>query len=801
MKKRLYAAFAAIVFIFLSFIQIAPAGSFINIENIEYGIDNTFKVNEMTGARITLTNSSLENFKGKLSFERWNIYKDTSGLRSKPEKRKVKAFTVSKEIEIAGTSKKVVLLPVYLGIDNSEQYLKVYASDGKLISSLQIKPKIYYTKDCVGIFSDINRASDLSYVLKSSGKSANVVALSSKNFPKRESLLEMFEFIIIHNYKTSNLTAEQYQALKDYVAKGGNLIITLGENYSKNLSAFTDDFLEGSIGSVKTGEILLSKVNKRDYNQALTFQASQKNVLLEKVRYLEFDLENAELINQKHIQKIRYGKGTVLVTSFDPFDSQFTAEDKKQIFEIIIDNINTSLNNSQGYTVYLPGNRVFYSAANVKWPSNTIILILIAVYIIFVSFGNYFILKKLNKRQMTWHLILVESVIWTALIFGVASLYRQNMLNVNCVNLIVYNSNKKGYIVDSFYQIFAPYDASLKIEGLENQKLEPIILYYDFWSYRNNPTDGFEYTPWNKIDFKDLKGPFIKNIKDQTVYKVDDIPIDVDFNMKDVSKITIEINNRSEYEIKNVFVFLYNAYVYIERLKPHSKVTKVVSDVYNGILEDVVRNTFFNNQKGRIRDYRIIDRETNLFSLIFPKDFSQPFLIGHIENYRENKLKINSKILNVKSEAVVRKDFSRVYTAKDKKIILPGFILPNILKNTFKGVNYMNYISQSISSPYLVSFYGKGYLELEFDLSGYLNKIEKVLMQMPNQYGRYNVDEYIFNVKTQKWDKISFGKPLMLQSGDIEKYIQNYQIKIRIVGKDDKSVTGIPLISAEGGEG
>lgn len=682
---------------------------------------------------------------------------------------------------------------MFFGNDGvSEQYFKIYTSDGRLISSVKVKPKPFYVKSCVGIFSYRGAASDLSYVLENSGKAANVVILDSKKFPTRESLLEMFEFIIIHNYKTSNLTVEQYQTLKDYVAKGGNLIITLGENYQKNLSVFTDDFLVGSIGKIKTGDILLKRVSKKDYTRNVVGSNNQKDIVLKKIKYAEFELKNAEMINQKHMQKIRYGKGTVLVTSFDPFDGQMTGEEKKQIFNIIIENINTNFYIPSNAVMGYAGNSHLYTAVNVKWPNNTIILILIAIYIIFVSFGNYFILRRLNKRHLTWQLILVESIVWTAIIFGAATFYRINQPNVNALNFIVYNSDGKGYVVDKYYQIFAPFKTDIKIKGIENQKIEPLLLEYENLPVGESPTNGYEYYPWQEIAFKGLTAPFMKSIKDQTVYKVDDIPLDVNFNIKDMSKITVEINNRSDYEIKNIFVVLYNSYVYIEELKPHSKVTKTISNVYS-MLADEIRNTFYNNQTPRIRDFQLINREIDLLYSVLPKDLSNPFLIGHIENYKDDKLNINSEILKVHSEAVFRKDLDRVAIVKDKRIILPGSVIPNLIKNTFPNANY-------ITPNYAISFYGKGELVLEYDLSGYLDRIEKVLIQMPMQYGRYNVEEFIFNVKTQKWDKTSFEKPLAFGKDEIEKYFQDYKIKIRIVGKDDRSVTAIPLISAEGGE-
>lgn len=78
------------------------------------------------------------------------------------------------------------------------------------------------------------------------------------------------------------------------------------------------------------------------------------------------------------------------------------------------------------------------------------------------------------------------------------------------------------------------------------------------------------------------------------VYEVDDIFFDVNFNVKDILKIIVEINNRFDYKIKNIFVVLYNNYVYIEELKLYSKVIKIIFNIY-GMLVDEIRNRFYNN--------------------------------------------------------------------------------------------------------------------------------------------------------------------------------------------------------------
>lgn len=77
-------------------------------------------MNELVEVKIILINLSLNNFKGKFFFERWNIYKNLFGLGGRFEKRRVKVFFFFKEFEIVGNLKKVIIFFVYFGVDDSE---------------------------------------------------------------------------------------------------------------------------------------------------------------------------------------------------------------------------------------------------------------------------------------------------------------------------------------------------------------------------------------------------------------------------------------------------------------------------------------------------------------------------------------------------------------------------------------------------------------------------------------------------------------------------------------------------------
>lgn len=102
-------------------------------------------------------------------------------------------------------------------------------------------------------------------------------------------------------------------------------------------------------------------------------------------------------------------------------------------------------------------------------------------------------------------------------------------------------------------------------------------------------------------------------------------------------------------------------------------------------------------------------------------DLLNLFLIGYIENYKNDKFNINLEVLKVCSEVVFRKDLSRVIIFKNKRIIFLGFVIFNLIKNIFLNVNY-------IILNKVILFYGKGELEFEYDFLGYLDRIEKVLI-------------------------------------------------------------------------
>ncbi|AZT91189.1 hypothetical protein ELD05_11420 [Caldicellulosiruptor changbaiensis] len=802
MRKRL----VVVLFIFLFLLigeSITYANNSIEITNIEYGIDNKVNLYNLIELKITLQNKSQDYFKGKISVEWWEPKNDAfaTPVASRPKEKK---FSFSKEFELAANSKKSIILPMCFGdMIYSAIYVKIYNSKGDVILNKQIVPPKKGYNLSIGLLSD--QKDKVKYLIKPSQQatsSITVVLLDSSNFPITSSLLERFDTIIIHNYKTSNLSADQYRALKNYIIRGGKLIIFLGENYQKNLSIFKDNFLEGKIMGIKKGDISLNIDEQQvNYTSVEVDKENSEDIVLNDTRFVDFVLKDGEKISQLHIQRKIIGNGVVLVTSFDPFEMDIPAEKRDKLLGFLLQSCYSEyskffqgiITNSTSYSYSLGvSNSIYNLAVNVKWPQNGLIIILIVIYIFVISFGNYLILKKFNRRHLTWQFILFGSIVWTGVIFGVANVYKIKQPSITETNFIVYNTDRKGYIANKYYQIFTPLKTNLEIEGANSQKIEPLVKSFKAFVVNRDYANDFEYYPWEKIIFKNVPAFSVKFVRDLETYELPSPLVEMKLNLKDILKPSVEIENKSNYEINHLFVFLSNNMAYVENLKPYAKVVKSFSNIGTDIANGI-RNQLYNFNKNRQLNYMYINRLVDLCITSIPENnYSNFYAIGYIRNFNDSQLKVNSKLVKTRGEAIFRVDIKPTWLVDGKMVIPYGIIVPVIIKNTFQN-------STSYGPGVQVSYYGKGEIEIEYNVASVLEDVKKVSVRNDSLYGRNNVNEFIYNFKSKKWDRVDLSKAILISESDFGKYLYRGKLRIKVVGFDNSSVASIPLISVEGG--
>lgn len=763
--KRFFIFLAVIVMLLnFTYFNFVYANGVLDV-SIKIGYNGKYMLEYLTPAKVILKNNGADVIKGKVVFEACQ------------DKEGTELYSFSKEFELAGNSAKEIYMSVLFSrmIYNPKYFLKVFASNGKLLYKTNITPQTPIQTTPVGIFSYQNYVESLFNSLTFSN--ATPILLDAQQLPKKAAELDIFDTIIIHNYDTSKLSPEQYRALKEYVLRGGNLVICLGENFQKNLLIFSDKFLQGTVGGLKTGNIEI-------------WGSGEDTIMAKNIKYVDFKLKDSNNLGSSHIQYKKIGKGVVLVTSFDLFDEKINEGDKLRIFEKVFSILNSTLFDQKVSQIGSAGFYNFWNCAtNVRWPSFKLVLVLLFIYIILVSFGSFALLKKLNKRHLYWHTTVVISIVFTIFLFVFASYLRVRQPAVNITNLMVINSDNRSYLIDRLVQVFIPAKVDIEVTNEGEQKFEPFTPFSLSYNSSNvNPIQGFEY--------KDDKGIFYRNLSPISfkVFRLehivqDSLPLYITSEFVSQNKIKVCVENKSDFEIDNLFVVFYNSCVYFEKVLPHKKLVKDAATSYSSYYE-MFNDKIINNGATSTNEYQKRQRIVEILSIATERTSEDTFAVGYIKDYKPQKVRINSKDLLAHTELVFVKDLKTYYNQKGKVIVPFGMVAPTITSNTFT----------SMGSPDSRVYYSKGEIEAVFDFSKFNFNISKVTIAYGKGADKHEVLEYIYNFKKSRWDSIEIKDLLILKDEDLKKYIKDKKIKIKLEGKSESSLVRIPLVSVEGGE-
>ena len=392
--------------------------------DIDIGFDGYIKPDELTPVRIEVKNN-FKDIEGKIEL----LVHD---------KRNQKDFytSYSKKINIAKGSTKIINMESIF-YRNDWLYVRIVDKNNNVIFKKMVKHLKMNRPDgmFMGIFSE--NVDSLRYLSKvqnnnfSSGsrKSFFEIAELDETFPENHKTLKIFQAIVINNFDSEKLNKKQQQALKEWIEAGGLLLVGTGPNHQNTLKGLEDiNFLEVQ----GTKEINVDKFGNETPLKLIdaTLKDGQ-----------EIFIEGNKELKLYHK---KLGKGHVIITGFDMGLSPFANWDGKDTF--INEVINRYLNNNtSNYDInknammqsHWFDNIVSYLPYNLL-PSVSSILIILVLFILLVGPINYFILKRIDKRELLWLTIPIIVVIFSASIYvlGFKTRLREPIANnVSIINI------------------------------------------------------------------------------------------------------------------------------------------------------------------------------------------------------------------------------------------------------------------------------------------------------------------------------------------------------------------------------
>jgi len=789
-RKRILTTFLFILTLILLNINIIKAD--VKDESFEikisYGIDGKFKANKYIPVQVEVT-SKQEDFVGEVE-----IRTDTN------EVGKYDAFIKSISVN-KGKSEKVTI-PIIVP-ENSAK-IKVNLNKGKNTvfskSALVSKGRINDNNFLLGILSEDRSALGyISNVIYQGNMKTYGFTTTIENVNLDENIIfdnylniDGLDIILINNYNLGNFKKEHYDALSKWVSNGGTLIISAGANEGKTIKNINKEFLNITSNGYKEESINLFGENINLINSTLVIEGGE--VILE--------ANNIPLA-----YSIKRDKGEIIITSFDLGLEPFISSSKASEFiKVILEKSEKRLvgnNNGKMGTGYYGTSQITTTVPIEKIVSFETIVIIVAIYAIVIGFVLYYILKKLNKRDLTWIFVPATSIVFTIIIFIVGSSTRVKDVVLNQNNIVHINKDSTSSVL-GYLGIGTKYRNNLEINNPLNLSLTPINT--DYYMYPEEDTKKEVLRLKTVYEGNNKKFSLANNsaleIKSFKIISNNQVFNRIENNLfVDGNKLSGTIKNTLGYDIRNLIFLSNNSIWEIGSLKKDEEKTienlnvKVAYGLegYGGSLAEKYYNTRFNSKGDTSgEEFKNIIRNSTLFQVAsYELNLEGYKLIGITDMPIDYELNFDNKSVSKFDSTLIVQDVDLNLVKKDGIIYYPEGYFKGIVDSYTSNVYYQNQTN---------SFYGAGDVFINYNIDSNLEITEIGLRNIQvYDYMQSTLDSYVYNHKTGEYEKFVIGTKAE-KLNNLNDYLENNTLKIKLTINENKGETGMPVITVTGRE-
>lgn len=724
--------------------------------DIDVGFDGYVKQGEPTPVRIEIKNN-YKDIEGKIEL-----------LVHEKRDQKDLYTAYSKKINIAKDATKIINMESIF-YRNGLLYVRIVDKNDNVVFKKMVKYLQMNRPDgmLMGIFSeDVDRLRYLSKIENMNYTSGNraffQIAELDETIPENYKTLQVFQTIVINNYDSEKLNAKQRQALKEWVEAGGVLLVGTGPNHQKTLKGLEDiNFLEVQ----GTKEINVDKIDSEKPLKLINAALNDGEEI-----YIEGN-EELKLYHNK------LGKGHVVITGFDMELSPFAKWDGKDKFigQVINKYLDSDADN---YIQNYPKSRSHWFNNIVNYlpynllPSMSSILIILILFILLVGPVNYFVLKKIDRRELLWITIPIIVVLFSASIYILGFKTRLRQPIANNVSIVKIDNETKSALISTKSGLMGfkngawdvAFDRGSEIVLEERRDYDVLQRFADEEVVTEYSFDKEKHVIFNKAGVLDVETININSKKELNDKIVSDIVI------KD-GKLVGSVNNVSGLNLEDMVIFYGSKYKKIGSFEEgeDSKEFEVnignnntISNWY-GIIDSLYghrgqRSKNNTDQEDILNDNikrDILEGLMDLkYSVINKERF---FMIAWNKDQIMDTIKINGKKAKSIDRNIVLIPLSIKYEEGQRVNIPYGILFPEIEEN------HNMHIEQNGSV-----LYGEGYVVFRFNPQEDM-KLSSMEIDINASQNKSIYEVYIFNFTKNEWEKWDKAD-MIIDASNIDKY-------------------------------
>lgn len=710
-----------------------------------------------------------------------------------------------KKIVLKKEEEQSVTMEVPLTNNLSYMYVKLVGKGNKELVSKEVKLNINAYSNIVYIGLLSKDSSKLNYF---STPNTKIIYLDQDDIPENALGLDTLDVIVIDNFDTGKFKEKQSEAIKGWVKNGGTLVVGTGDYYDKTLAFNSDDFLSikndgfnhmsTNFGLDNIDNTIVSIEGEKEKAQVpkIVDQEITDSIVSKKV--LNLVIEGAKSVMEQNGNVLMYsteiGNGTVdiLTTNlalgsktWDTIGTSIWKQINNTFSESKIKQLQVE---SQGYS----GEYRLYSAiSNPKVKNGPQIIwyiAILAVYIVFIGPILYVILKKAEKRHLTWILVPAFAILFTIFIFLIGGSTRIEKPYVGYVSILEIDDNNvaKDQV---YFSLTTPFNKSYQKQLNQLYNISAIsgnIYNYGYYDTgTNNKNDNYKtsiaYTDNSTtIQMKNYDAFTPVYFKEESIYQVNG-NIQSNLTYKNYF-LSGTISNELDIDLKDAVILSNNNIIALGDIDSHQKVEVSKQDKKN--LQSM--NGIYSQDKWLEKLIDDGDKE---------KSF-QEALKENVMNYAIGTYLFNNKVSYLVGFKQIQSNNGIIHDLNLKSNGIQLVVIPIDVKykdNKYETVidtsSYMTVVEGNYSSEYRMINGNELTCYYNFENNKKIISIDypHVLNQAYDKktWDGFTGDIYFYNVQSEKYDRI-FNNQKMGKFNDLDDYLdKNNNLLVKYVVNTD----------------
>ncbi|MBN2117982.1 MAG: hypothetical protein JW730_15500 [Anaerolineales bacterium] len=377
--------------------------------------------------------------------------------------------STSMNVELPTTSRKEFFLYIYFSQEYTQAWTASLLVDGKVLKKVGLSTNCLSSDSLIfGVLADNPSTFDVLNDVKPVRGFVRVAHLDASHLPDRAQAWEALDALIVSNVDTGTLTPEQRQALKSWVAAGGKLLIAGGIHWQSTVAGLKDLMPVDLTTTSRVGSLSQLQAYVKDETPLDSEATLARGRVRAKAQVL-LSQDGVPVIVQKPL-----GFGAVYFFAADPALQPLSNwGGMKEVYEHLLGSKSQVPVWAAGSWYGYRANQALATIPELGLPSILYICGLLGFYIVVIGPLNYFILRRMKRRELAWVTIPVLVVLFTCLAYGTGFTYRGATPILNRLAVAQAWDGVDEAQIQALVGVYSPVRAKYDLEASNGFVLQP----------------------------------------------------------------------------------------------------------------------------------------------------------------------------------------------------------------------------------------------------------------------------------------------------------------------------------------